>query len=134
MIDLMDSHSKLTDSDQNRAFAELQVTVQAMKQELLIKKTKQTIENEDFVKEKEWFTEKVNEEKRKRQDVEMDLAKFLYEFDHIYDEMGLIDKRLYLKTRYVKVQEQIKEMKARKAAKDADYNAKLKREQQAFNF
>ena len=105
-----------------------------MKQELLIKKTKQNIENEDFVKEKEWFTEKVNEEKRKRQDVEMDLAKFLYEFDHIYDEMGLIDKRLYLKTRYVKVQEQIKEMKARKAAKDADYNAKLKREQQAFNF
>lgn len=45
------------------------------------------------------------DEKRKRQDVEMDLAKFMYEFDHIYDEIGLIDKRLYLKTRYVKVQE-----------------------------
>jgi len=27
MLDMMDSHSKLTDSDQNRAFAELQVTV-----------------------------------------------------------------------------------------------------------
>jgi len=33
----------------------------------------------------------------------MDLAKFLYEFDHINEEMDLIDKRLYLKTRYVKV-------------------------------
>jgi len=74
-----------------------------MKQELLIKKTKQNIETEDFVKERDWFTEKVVEEKRKRQDVEMDLAKFLYEFDHINEEMDLIDKRLYLKTRYVKV-------------------------------
>jgi len=66
--------------------------------------------------------------------VEIDLAKFLYEFDHVNTEMDAIDKRLYLKTRYVKVQEQIKQMKAEKAAKDADYAGKLKREQQAFNF
>lgn len=56
------------------------------------------------------------------------MAKFLYEFDHVNTEMDAIDKRLYLKTRYVKVQEQIKQMKAEKAAKDADYAGKLKRE------
>ena len=48
MLDVMDRHQKIADSEENRSFAERKVLIQSMRQEQSILLFKKQIEEEDF--------------------------------------------------------------------------------------
>ena len=50
IIDVIEKHSKLAQSEDNRTFAEFKSTVEALKQELAITKARNAIELEDLRK------------------------------------------------------------------------------------
>ena len=62
---------------------------------------KQQIEIEDFQKQKKWFEDRMAIKQRQKKDQERETNKFMYEFDRINTESENINKRMYLKKRYV---------------------------------
>lgn len=131
MLDVLDQHQKLTDSEENKAFAEEKVRVQSMKQEMEIKMAKIQIEEEDFKKQKDFFDAKISKHQRIKKDQELDKAKFEYGFDNIKVEMDQIEKIMFLKKRFCIQRQQIEELKRRKKQNEEDYAGKLKRQQDA---
>ena len=79
----------------------MKVEVNGLRQQLEIITFKQQIEEEDFKKSEKWMREMVEKQLQdhKEQKVESDNA--LYGMDAVKKEIDLIEKRSYLKKRYV---------------------------------
>ncbi len=112
MLDVLDRHQKLADSDENRAFAERKVMLHSLRQEQEIQLFKQQIEIEDFQKQKKWLDDRITDKQRQKQDQERETNMFMYEFDKVNNELEEIKNRTYLKKRYVVQHQQIVAAKA----------------------
>jgi chromosome segregation ATPase len=130
MLDVMDAHSKLTSNEEQRKLAELKAMVMARKQELEIMQFKMAVEAEDFAKNAEWLTGMIEQKQKLKKDQESESSKFMYEFDKVKSEIEDIDKRCYLKKRYVTEYRKLKEreMNKRKTAEQrkTDYDAQFR--------
>lgn len=117
MIDVIDKHSKLIDTQDNKALINKKIELQHLKQQQEIILFKQNIETEDLEKQKLWLEARIKTKEQEKKAQERESAQFMYEFDKIDNEVAAIDKRMYLKKRYVTQHKQIKEMEARKKAR-----------------
>ena len=130
MLDVMDAHSKLTSNEEQRKLAELKVMVMARKQELEIMQFKMAVEAEAFAKNAEWLTGMIEQKQKLKKDQESESSKFMYEFDKVKSEIEDIEKRCYLKKRYVTEYRKLKEreMNKRKTAEQrkTDYDAQFR--------
>lgn len=123
MMDVLDRHQRIANSDESRAFAERKVLIQSLRQEQEILLFKQQIELEDFQKQKKWFEDRMALKQSEKKDQERETNKFMYEFDKVKTESDNITKRMYLKRRYVVQHQQIVAAKAKKNAQKAAYAA-----------
>lgn len=55
IVDVIEKHEKLAQSEENRSFAEFKASVEAMKQELAIAKARHAIELEDLRKQADFL-------------------------------------------------------------------------------
>ena len=116
MMDVMEAHGKLVSTEENKGLAELKVRVQAGKQEQEIMMFKQKMEEEDCQKQQEWFKDRISLTERRKKDLESEAAKFTYEFDVVADEIAAIEKRVFLKKRYVTQHQHIVDAKLKREA------------------
>lgn len=121
MLDVLDRHSKLVDSDENRAFAERKVMLNSLRQEQEIQLFKQNIEKEDFEKQIKWLKDRIDAKQRQKQDQERETNMFMYEFDKVNNELEAIKNRTYLKKRYVIQHQQVVAAKAAREANKISY-------------
>ena len=102
----------------------------ARKQELELMQFKMAVEAEDFAKNAEWLAGMIEQKQKLKKDQESESSKFMYEFDKVKSEIEDIDKRCYLKKRYVTEYRKLKEreMNKRKAAEQrkTDYHAQFR--------
>ena len=101
MLDVLDRHQRLADTEESRAFAERKVYINSLNQELEIVLFKQKIEIEDFQKQKKWLDDRIVAKQRQKKDQERESNMFMYEFDKVNNELEAIKNRMSLKKRYV---------------------------------
>ena len=88
-------------SDDAKLIADLKVQVMAAKQEQEILMFKCSVEEEDFKKQAEWLSALVDKKSMQKKEQESESAKFMYDYDVVKNEIDAIEKRSYLKKRYV---------------------------------
>jgi len=72
---------------------------------------------EDCQKQQEWLKARIELVERRKKELELEAAKFMYEFDVVADEIAAIEKRVFLKKRYVTQHQHILDAKLRREAK-----------------
>ena len=101
IIDVIEKHGKLSQSEDNRAFAEFKSTVEALKQEIAIAKARNAIELEDLRKQADYLEMQKIKGTTKQKDVEVELDK-VRDFNlKMHKELEETDQRIILKKRYV---------------------------------
>ena len=128
MLDVLERHQRLADSDESRAFAERKVLIQSLRQEQEILLFKQQIETEDFQKQMKWFEDRINVKSREKKDQERETNMFMYEFDKVNNECDDINKRMYLKKRYVVQHKLVVEAQAKRDANKISYVPSAKKD------
>ena len=80
----------------------------AMQKEQSILLNLKKIEDEDFAKQIAWLEDKKKTRQRERMEQEAETGRFQYSFEKVKTELENVDKRAYLKTRYVVQYQKIK--------------------------
>ena len=75
MVDVIAKHEKLAQSEENRAFAEFKASVEALRQELAISKTRHAIELEDLRKQADYLESTKYRKVNQQKDVEIEIEK-----------------------------------------------------------
>ena len=101
LIDVLEKHEKLSQTDENRGFAEFRASVEAMKQELAIMKTRHAIELEDLRKQADTLESIKIRKVSKQNDIQNEAKSIMDEHQQLMLELEEIDKRMVLKKRYV---------------------------------
>ena len=101
IIDVIEKHGKLSQSEDNRAFAEFKSTVEALKQEIAIAKARNAIELEDLRKQADYLEMQKIKGTTKQKDVEVELDKVRDLNLKMHKELEETDQRIILKKRYV---------------------------------
>ena len=114
MLDVMERHSKIADSEENRSVAERKILLNSLRQELKILSFKIETEKEDFEKQIKWLSDRCSALQKAKKDQERETGTFMFEFDKAQTEIENIVKRTYLKRRYVAQQLQIQKAQERK--------------------
>ncbi len=78
---------------------------------------KQQTEEENFKKTVEWLQGLIDAKTQQKKDQESESAKFLYDYDEVKNEIDAIEKRSYLKKRYVTQYRALKEREIMKRQK-----------------
>ena len=94
---------------------------------------KQQIEDEDFLKQSEWLSGLIDQKSVQKKEQESESAKFLYDYDAVKNEIDAIEKRSYLKKRYVMQYRALKEREIIKRKKIDEQLAKQKAEFEVVN-
>lgn len=124
MLDVIEHHAKLMGTDERQRIADLKVEVFQEKQEQEILLFKLRIEEEDFQKQQKWFEEQIQIKSQNKKNQESESAKFLYEFDAVKNEIDTIEKRSYLKKRYVAQYRALKQREAEKRKNQPNLKSK----------
>ena len=101
MIDIISKHSKLMNSDENRARAEFKVNVQSMGQELKIMKAKQEIELEDLRKQQNYLDVQIVKKSGQKRDLEAATDLLHDKAEELGSKQEEIDKIILLKKRFL---------------------------------
>lgn len=100
IVDVIDKHEKLAQSEENRAFAEFKASVEAMKQELAIAKARHAIELEDLRKQADYLEQTKMRKFAQQKDLDTQLSALRDENINLKNKLEDIDKRIILKKRY----------------------------------
>ena len=100
MLEAMNKHAGLFESEENRAFAEKKVALKALKSTNKILLDRQKMEQENFDQNIKWLQDKKKEKQTEKRQQEVETAKFRYKFDEIEAQLKEIEQQVYLMKRY----------------------------------